>query len=264
MTGCSAPHIGGPRSWPINRANPLRVAAALIVGWIYSLGFSLVVVTVALITFGRFSHWLTPMELRSWGRGALRIQGVKVEYEGLEHLRGPGTRVATFNHASGLDAMLIPTLYPPGGVSAIKREALYIPLVGAALWVMGFLFVDRGKGEKAKRSMRKMAERMRSEQLTLFVAPEGTRSPDGALQPFKKGAFHIAMASGAPIVPVVTTGAFELFPRHRWVARPGTVRVAVLPPISTEGLTLETMPAFIESVREIYLEALARPFDPYA
>ncbi len=228
----------------------------MVIGWSFSLFFSASASLVSLVTLGRFQRSLSPFMLRHWGLTMLRIQGVRVDVEGREHLTGQALRVALFNHSSGLDAMLIPTLYPRGGVAVVKREALYIPLVGLALYLLGFLLVDRARSERGLRTLQRAAERMEREQLSVFIAPEGTRSRDGELQRFKRGAFHLAMISGAPIVPIVVTGGFRLFPRHRWGARPGTIRVRILPPISTADLTEESMPAFIESVRDLYLREL--------
>ncbi len=233
-------------------ANPARLVFSVVVGWCFTLLCAVTVIALALVTFGTCWRWLTPLELRLWGRGALAIQGVKVIYEGLEHLEGQANRVALFNHSSGLDAMIVPTLCPRAGVAVVKREVLFVPLVGVALYLMGFVLVDRGRGDRAKRTLGRAAERMKRDQMTVFIAPEGTRSRDGGLQPFKRGAFHLALASRAPIVPVVISGAYALYPRHRWTGRPGTVRVRVLPPISTDSLTVENLPAFAEEVRDLF------------
>ena len=92
---------------------------------------------------------------------------------------------------------------------------------------------------------------MEREQLTVIIAPEGTRSPDGSLQSFKKGAFHIARVSGAPVVPMLIDGAHEIHPLGSPVSNPGLARVRFLPPISTEGLTVETLGEFADHVREV-------------
>jgi putative phosphoserine phosphatase/1-acylglycerol-3-phosphate O-acyltransferase len=98
---------------------------------------------------------------------------------------------------------------------------------------------------------------VRDEGLTVFISPEGTRSPEGALLPFKQGAFRLAIASGSPLVPVVISGAYELLPRGRFLCRQGTVRMRILPPVPTAGLTVDDLPALMASVREQYERALA-------
>ena len=237
--------------------SPARALWQAVVGWGFTAAFALFSSVVCIATLGLASVWLTPALLRFWGRTMLRIMAIELEVEGWEHLRGRSMRVATFNHTSLLDAILIPVLNPEGGVSAIKREALYLPFVGVALWAMGFLLIDRGRTERARRVLRRAAERMERERLTVFIAPEGTRSRTGELQPFKKGAFHLAVESGAPIVPIVIVGANEVYPMDRLVAQPGVVHIRVLPPIETKELTLETMGAFAESLHALYLRELA-------
>jgi 1-acyl-sn-glycerol-3-phosphate acyltransferase len=101
------------------------------------------------------------------------------------------------------------------------------------------------------------AQRMAREKLTVFIAPEGTRSKDGSLQPFKKGGFHLALESQAPVVPVVIDGGHALHPRSQFWSRAGRIRVRVLPPISTVGLTREDLPAFAESLHARYAAELA-------
>lgn len=234
-----------------------RSAFQLIVGWAFTFGYAAFAGSVTVLTLGLFSNWLTPALLRVFGRSILWIQGVELKVEGLEHLATPAMRVATFNHTSLLDAMIIPVLNPTGGVSAIKREVLCIPFVGVAAWLMGFLLIDRGRSERAKRLLDRAARRMKDERLTVFIAPEGTRSPDGQLMEFKRGAFHLALVSGAPIVPIVIRGAFELRPRGRAVTAAGVVRVRILPPIDTAGLTAEAMTAFSNEIHALYVRELA-------
>lgn len=234
----------------------LRVAWSVTAGWTFTVLFCSGAIVSALLTLGLCWRWLTPLQLRFWGRALLRIQGIRVEYEGREHLDGAAMRVATFNHSSGLDPMLITTLYPRASTSAIKREVLFIPIVGLAIYLMGFLLIDRRRGGRGGQTLRRAGRRMRRERLTVFIAPEGTRSRTGALQSFKTGAFRLAMSSGAPIVPIVISGAFDLYPRHRWAARPGTIRVRILPPIETDGLTPETLPDFVEGLRARYVAEL--------
>lgn len=187
----------------------------------------------------------------------LWIMAVELKVEGREHLAKRGMRVATFNHTSLIDAIIIPTLYPIGGVAAIKREVLYMPFVGIAVWSLGFLLIDRGRSEKSRRVLARAAERMDREKLTVFIAPEGSRSKNDELLEFKKGAFHLAVATGAPIVPVVIVGANEVYPMNRLVAQPGTIHMRILPPIDTSEVTVETMGEFAQSLRAVYEREIA-------
>ncbi len=234
----------------------MRVIWSVTAGWTFTFAFCVGTIITALLTLGRCWHWLTPLQVRFWARVLLRIQGVRVEYEGREHLAGAAMRVATFNHTSGLDPMLICSLYTRASTSAIKREMLYVPVVGLAIYLMGFLLIDRRRSTRGRGTLDRAAQRMKREHITVFISPEGTRSRTGDLQPFKRGAFHLAMSSGAPIVPVVIRGAFALWPRQRWGALAGTVQIRILPPIDTSALTPETLPGFVDALHARYVDEL--------
>lgn len=245
-------------------ASPYRALWHVPVGLVFTAFFAVGASVASLATLGLCAPWLTPILLRFWGRNILKIQGIRLEVEGAEHLSERRMRVATFNHTSTLDAMIIPFITPQGGVSALKREALYLPLVGLAVWSMGFLLIDRGRSQRAQRLLQRAAARMERQRLTVFIAPEGTRSPDGALHEFKRGAFHVALASRAPIVPVVIDGAYALLPRQRHVSIPGRIRVRILPAIDTQDLTREGLSEFMDALRARYereLEDMRRPVE---
>lgn len=242
---------------PTWRLSPARAVFQVVVGWSFIAVFTVVASALSILTLGRASNWLTPKLLHFWCATMLLIMGVELQVEGAEHLRERKMRVATFNHTSLIDAMIIPTLYPIGGVAAIKREVLYMPFVGLAVWAMGFLLIDRGRSERSRRVLDRAAERMGREQLTVFIAPEGSRSKNDELLEFKKGAFHLAVTTGAPIVPIVIVGANEVYPMNRLVAQPGTIHMRILPPIDTSGVTLETMGEFARSLRATYEREIA-------
>lgn len=243
-----APESALPPAGRVGEIGPLGAGFQLVVGWGFTFAFAIFAFSVSLLTLGRFSIHLTPWLLNFWARVMLRIQRVELLVEGAEHVRPRAMKVVLFTHSSLLDAMIVTAVKPVGGVSVIKREALYIPFVGVALWALGFLLIDRGQTAKAKGVLARAAARMARERLTVFISPEGTRSRDGSLQPFKKGAFHLARVSGAPVVPMLIDGAAALHPKGAWFTRPGRVRVRFLPPIATAGLSVEGLGAFTESV----------------
>lgn len=245
-----------PRAGATARIGLVGTLVQMTFGWGFTFAYALLAIAIGLLTLGRFSTWLTPLFLRVWARVMLFIQRVDLTVEGTEHIRDRAMRVMVFNHTSLLDAMIVTAVQPIGGVPAIKREVLRIPLVGWALWALGFLLIDRGRTERAKQVLARAAERMEREQLTVIIAPEGTRSPDGSLQAFKKGAFHIARVSGAPVVPMLIDGAHEIHPLGSPVSHPGLARVRFLPPIPTDGLTVETLGDFADHVREVIRQGL--------
>jgi putative phosphoserine phosphatase/1-acylglycerol-3-phosphate O-acyltransferase len=119
----------------------------------------------------------------------------------------------------------------------------------------GVVFVDRADTKKAIEALRPAVEALR-QGLSLVIAPEGTRSATPRLGAFKKGAFHIAMQAGVPIVPVVFRNALDALPKGGIVVRPATVEAVVLSPIDTSEWTREGLDAEIAAVRDLYLQVL--------
>lgn len=236
----------------------MRGALQIAASWLFTLAFGVSACALTFLTLGLSARWLTPRLLNFWGRTMLRIAGVTLELEGGEHLNADAMKVATFNHGSLLDAFIITAIMPTGSVAALKREALYYPIVGVTVWMLGFLLIDRGNTARAHRTMDRAAARMARERLTVFIAPEGTRHKTDALGAFKKGAFRLALDSRAPLVPVVIDGAFRLHPPGRTITTPGVVRIRVLPPRDTRGFTEETLGEEAEALRALYDAELAK------
>lgn len=245
-----------PRAGATSRIGPIGTLVQMFFGWGFTFGFAIFACLVSILTLGRLSNRLTPILLRFWARIMLFIQRVELVVEGSEYITPRTMKVSLFNHTSLLDAMLVTAVMPDGAVAAIKREALYIPFVGLALWSLGFLLIDRGRTERAKGVLARAAARMERERLTVFIAPEGTRGRDGHLRAFKKGAFHIARVSGAPVVPMLIDGAHDVHPLGSPVSHPGLVRVRFLPPVPTTGLTVEGMDAFVARIHDYMARGL--------
>ncbi len=183
------------------------------------------------------------------------LAGIRFEVQGAEHLVSPRPAVFLFNHQSALDVLILAKLLRGGFTGVAKKEAADVPGFGLAFRLADVAFVDRGNTAQAKEALAPAVQRLK-DGVSLVMAPEGTRSATPALGRFKKGAFHVAMQAGAPIVPIVICNAGELMWRGAWTTRPGTVQVVVLPPIPTEGWTVEDLDEHVERVRNSYLETL--------
>ena len=160
-----------------------------------------------------------------------RAAGVRVRVEGLENVRPGVSYIFLSNHISNLDAtVLLPSI--PGMTSVfIKRELMKIPLLGTAMRMGQYIPVSRGNSrEEAQRSV-EAATGVLNNGLHITVFPEGTRSTDGRLLPFKKGAFFLAEATGAPIIPVVVSGTERMMPKGSPRITPGEAYLRFLPPI---------------------------------
>ncbi len=160
----------------------------------------------------------------------VRLAGVNIEVRGLKNLRPGQNYIVMSNHASNLDPpVLIPSV--PGRCSVlVKKEVFRIPILGTGMRLAQLVPVDRGDREAAIESVNNAIEVLR-QGLHMIVYPEGTRSADGCLLPFKKGPFHLAMESGVPVLPVTLLGTYECWPKTRFALRPGTATVVFHPPI---------------------------------
>lgn len=185
---------------------------------------------------------------RLWAWFILRTCGVRftVVYHPDFDPSRPGLYMA--NHRSQFDIPVLILAMPSAFRFIAKRELLYIPIFGWALWLAGFVFIDRRDRRKAIRSLQRAVRQMRSGS-SIIVFPEGTRSPGDYLLPFKKGGFILALEAGVPIVPVSIRGGHAVLPKGSLRIRPGTMDVIFGRPIDTTLYSSESKEALMETVR---------------
>ncbi len=201
---------------------------------LFTLVCLLVLAPLIVLSAGRLRppllRWLQP----TWAQLAAACAGIDVQISGREHLEGDRPRVLVINHSSTLDLVAVGAVAAPRPCPVMKREVLWMPPMNLVFLLIGTIFLHRGKAS-AIDAMRGAAERVRQGRLTVLVSPEGTRSPDGRVAPFKKGPFHLAAQADADIVPVVVHGAHRLCPRGDWRVRPGVLTVEVHAPVRPTG-----------------------------
>ncbi len=168
-------------------------------------------------------------------RSMARAFGIRRELEGWEHLpqavrEGRQPVIFAANHTSLLDPPLLISTLPGRPVFIAKRELARVPFLGWVIRLAAFIFIDRRDRQAARRSLDLAADRIRAGQ-SIMTFPEGTRSPDGGLLPFKKGTFHLALAAGVPILPLAIHGGLEVLPRGAWRVRGAPYRVTVGQPL---------------------------------
>jgi 1-acyl-sn-glycerol-3-phosphate acyltransferase len=190
-----------------------------------------------------------------WGALGTRAAGVRLATTGAAHL-ALRPAVFVFNHQSGADPFLLCALLRRDFVGVAKVEIRRNPVLGPAFAFADTVFVDRADSARAVRALAPAIETL-GRGLAILIAPEGTRSHGGEVGPFKKGAFRIALAAKAPIVPIVLHDARDVLPRGAWLMHGATVHVTVLPPVPTDAWTLDDLDAHIESVRRRFVETLA-------
>jgi 1-acyl-sn-glycerol-3-phosphate acyltransferase len=186
-----------------------------------------------------------------------RSMGLTCSVHGADKIL-PGTSyIITPNHQGNADILALVTTLPPRFRWVIKRELLKIPMFGWALGATGAISLNRSDRQQSVRSLKDGASKLAGG-WSVLIYPEGTRTSDGNLQPFKKGAFMMAVQTGIPILPVTCNGAFQVLPKKTIVFRPGHVTLTVGDPIATEGLTETDLPELMEKTRA----AISKNFDP--
>ena len=186
---------------------------------------------------------------RGWAWTILTVTGVDVVVEGSENLQPGQPYVIIANHQSHFDSLAIAWGLGIQIRWVGKQELRRIPVFGYALYMLRHILIDRTNHERAVASIRQGVKRLGPGTSILFF-PEGTRSADGQLQAFKKGAFVTALEAGFPILPVAVKGSREVLPKNSLVFYPGRIYVTVAPPIPTEGQTLEDTATLMQQTRE--------------
>jgi putative phosphoserine phosphatase/1-acylglycerol-3-phosphate O-acyltransferase len=191
---------------------------------------------------------------------ASALVGMDLRVTGEEHLWSHRPAVFVFNHQSKADVIIIAKLLRRDiagiGKKEIKSEN---PLIGRVLEMGGVVLIDRANSASAIEAITPLVDVMRSEGKSVVLAPEGTRTVSPRLAPFKKGAFHIAMQAGVPMIPIVIRNAGDVAPKGDFVFRAATVDVEILPPIDTSGWRAETVEDHVREVRNLFARALGQP-----
>ncbi len=171
---------------------------------------------------------------RLFGDVGSAFAGLDFEVEGLGNLRRRGPSIFVFNHQSLLDSMVLAHLLRQDVVALCKQEMARAPVVGRLLRQVDTIFVDREDTDQTG-VLQRALEVLRGGR-SLVIAPEGSRSTLGDIQPFKQGAFYLARKAGVPIVPIVLHNVKDALPSGGWLIRPATIRITVLPPVRPESI----------------------------
>jgi putative phosphoserine phosphatase/1-acylglycerol-3-phosphate O-acyltransferase len=197
----------------------------------------------------------------TWTRLLMTVIGIDLNVVGEENLTAKRPAVFLFNHRNQVDPFITGRLISDNFTSVGKKELENDPLMGSIGKVMDAAFIDRDDPRAAVEGLQKIEELARKG-ISVMIAPEGTRLDTNEVGPFKKGAFRIAMSAGIPIVPIVIRNAEVIAHRNSTTFNPGTVDVAVFPPIPVDDWTNENLSERIAEVRQLYLDTLKEwPFD---
>lgn len=229
------------------------------------LGLVLVVVSVPtygtlllLAIFAGIPRKTQTFFIRKWFSFVSWSLGVKYEVQGVENFNPKVPALVVSNHQSLLDIPAAFFALPNCDLRMVaKRELFQIPFFGWCLARMEFIPIDRGNRQSGRSAADKISQQIKSG-IQVWVAPEGTRSSGTEMGPFKKGSFAVAIESKIPIQPILVVNSYEALPKKSLIVRPGTcIRIQVLKPVSTEGVSIENRGKLAEQIREILMAALA-------
>lgn len=251
-------------NWPVYRFNDeARPGLVNFVRTGAALG-SLIPAVISGVTKGAFSlSWQDGVNslMASVGDFVVKAAGIEMVVKGEEHLWSKRPAVFIFNHQSSADLFIVSKLIRKDATGIAKKELKNMPIIGQLMAASGVIFIDRKNREKAIEAMKPAVDALKGG-TSIIIFPEGTRSRDYRLGPFKKGAFHLAMQAGVPIVPVVIRNAHDAMPRGTNVLRSVAIEVVAFPPISTKRWKKEKLNEHIAKVRSIYLKELGQEEEP--
>ena len=214
--------------------------------------FSLLVIAGSFVSSGGdLPHKIA----RIWAKSFLMVSRIRVNIQGLARITPGKPYIFMCNHQSNFDIPVLLAYLPVQFRWLAKAELFKIPIFGYAMQRAGYISIDRSNRRTAIKSLKQAAEIIRSG-VSVMIFPEGTRSQDGTIRPFKKGGFVLAIDSGVPIVPVVIKGTYEIMTKGKFRVNPGHVRMVIHKPIDTSAYTRETKEALMESVRRVICDDL--------
>ena len=262
MTGETANESAAKSS---TRPGP-RIIGRLLFAWSWFVAGALLLIFAPPVLFlgilckrQNWIYWWANWGARTW----LRLTGIKVNVTGREHLDPDQTYVFVANHQSYLDAAPLFAFTGRRMGMIAKKELLNAPILGFGMGHVNVIAIDRANRERAVETLKIVNERLRAG-ISFGVCPEGTRAKPGQMLPFKKGAFHLAVQTGVPIVPIALKNADMLMGRGLAEAWPGTIDMVMMPPVDTswvkDGRDLDSLVDQVQRMimKEMGIEKLSQ------
>lgn len=224
--------------------------------WVVLETFVLGIVAILMSYFVRKNDPVHKVAI-AWAKLILFASRVRVTVNGLSNVDPSKSYIYMCNHQSNFDIPVLLGCLPVQFRWLAKAELFKIPIFGRGMRSAGYISIDRFNRKSAFESLSKAAERIKGG-VSVMIFPEGTRSIDGKIRPFKKGGFVLAVDAGVPIVPVVLHGTRAIMPKGRLRINAGHVVMEVLAPVDTSGYTRATKDQLIERVRNIICDTFDR------
>ncbi len=227
-----------------------------ILAWVIYFLTTVILGTVAIILSLFDSSGNAPhLVARLWGKIQLKTTGTKVRIEGLDKIDPKQSYILVSNHQSNFDIFALLGYLPIQFRWTAKASLFRIPFLGWAMSRIGYIPIERESPKKAYKSMLQAAEKVKNG-VSVMIFPEGTRSPDGQLQAFKKGVFLIALKSQAPILPITINGTNKIMRKGDWRTYPGNVRIIIDHPLETKHISPKEEEVLSAKVRQIIIKNL--------
>lgn len=193
---------------------------------------------------------------RRWARALVRIAGVRVVVENGAVIDPNAPQILAANHMSWFDVLALAGYLPGRYCFVAKKEVRKIPFLGNTIDQCGHIYIDRSDHQKALQSLERARQRLANSKATVIMFPEGTRSETGELQRFKKGAFVLALQTGADVVPAAISGSRAVMRKHSLMIHSGTITIRLGAPIPVASLVMTDRDRLMESTREAMLGLL--------
>jgi len=228
------------------------IRSGFIIGWIVLTTAFFAILAIVVSFFTRTGN---PVHIvaRVWSQSILMGSRVHVGVRGLANIKPDKSYVYMANHQSNFDIPVLLGYLPVQFRWLAKAELFKIPVFGRAMLGAGYVEIDRFNRKSAFESIEKAAQRMK-DGVSVMIFPEGTRSKDGSVQPFKKGGFVMAIKSGVPIIPVILRGTWPIMAKSSLRINPGDVEMEIGEPIDTSGYSMETKEELMDRVRDVIFQ----------
>jgi 1-acyl-sn-glycerol-3-phosphate acyltransferase len=225
------------------------IRTAYIILWVVLSTAVLGIIAISVSFFTRTGN-VVHIIARIWGRAILFVSRIRVTVKGLENIDPSQSYVYMANHQSNFDIPVLLAHLPVQFRWLAKAELFRIPIFGRAMRGAGYIEIDRFNQKSAFESLNQAAGKLKNG-VSIMMFPEGTRSRDGKIRPFKKGGFVMAIGSGEPIVPVIIKGTWPIMAKSSLRINSGDVTLQIERPIRTTAYTRDTKDDLMESVRSV-------------
>ena len=185
-----------------------------------------------------------------WGRLLCTLNGIQVDIEGLEHINRDQAQIFVANHQGYFDIFALSGFLPVQIRWVAKSSLFKIPFVGWSIAASGYIPVDRGSRKKSYQAFLATIETLKAGN-SIVIFPEGTRSEDGTIGPFKKGSLLLSVRSGASLVPVTLLGTGNIIRKGSGIIRPGRIQIIISPPLSSQTVKEDKEENVLRNLREI-------------